>query len=89
MSMQRTLKQSQIDALQSFLTAFQSDTCADIAQSLSCIECEALAVLLEAFDKGKTATALREAHCLGDSEVEGDDPAHLALKARLEAAFGT
>lgn len=73
---------SQAAALTTFLETFDYMTLNDIGPHLSCIECEAMAILFEVHSLGGAAKALREGHAAEDEE--GDMPKHLELKEQLE-----
>ena len=73
MSMQRTLKQSQIDALEAFLSAWDVKSCTEAGKTLPCRHVEALAGLLEAFHspgRAILANVLRRSHgfCIWQKE---------------------
>jgi hypothetical protein len=71
-------------ALGVFLETWNSgDLLSDIATSLGCAECEALAKMLEAHGYAIEADILRESHCLGDED--GDMEEHLQRKMKVEA----
>jgi hypothetical protein len=54
----------------------------DLGEHLSCVECNALADLLQANEYHESAENLLDGHCMGDDV--GDDPAHIERRRRIE-----
>ena len=65
------------------MVAANADMMQTTAESLNCVEANALIDLLIACGFKDEAHVFAVAHCLGDDE--GDDPTHLAAKEAAEA----
>lgn len=76
----------QAEALHQFLCIWSEGILlSDIGPKLTCMECEALAKLLEAHGLGMSAETLRLDHSLADDE--GDMQKHVAIKKAHQATL--
>ena len=74
-------KQEQYAALNTFLIVWSSgDMLSEVATTLTCTECDALARLLRAHGENEAADTLLDAHVEGDED--GDDEEHLKRKEK-------
>lgn len=77
------LREKNAAIVKEFALAFgQVDLAHETATKFTCGEIESFSALLYMLGLGVVADTWVAAHSLGDSEIEGDYPEHLEIKAR-------
>lgn len=77
------LREKNAAIVKEFALAFgQVDLAHETATKFTCGEIESFSALLYMLGLGVVADTWVAAHSLGDSEIEGDYPKHLEIKAR-------